>query len=189
MELEELKQKWNSLDDKLSKSEVYNRRVLIETIRSKNQTIYEHFHKEALRNLFAVLIIAAGIIPLLHVKGIFHDASFYVLEAVCILGVFMVICRLVLLSHFNVMKTPVEQLRAISNYKRGYILENIIGSPLAVFGICTTVFLEHTASAFGYIFIVLGAVTGAVCAWTGWKKHQGAMQEIERNISELREME
>lgn len=41
MELEDLKQKWNMLDERLSKSEVYNKRALEEVIKGKNKTTYE----------------------------------------------------------------------------------------------------------------------------------------------------
>ena len=142
MELEELKQKWNRIDKSLSKSEVFNRRVLEETIRGKNQTTYEGLRKQAIYSLVVTLGITAGLIPLLHIKGIFHDASFYVLEALCVLGILMVVCRLMLLSRFNVMKAPVEQLHALANYKREYVLENVIGFPLAILGICTRLFLH-----------------------------------------------
>jgi len=90
MELEELKQKWNKFDEQLSKSEVYNRRMLQELLKGKNQTHYERMRKQALFNLFTTLFVPVVVIPLLHNKGIFHDTSFYLLEAVCLLGLLMV---------------------------------------------------------------------------------------------------
>lgn len=189
MELEELKQKWNRIDKSLSKSEVFNRRVLEETIRGKNQTTYESLRKQAIYSLVVSLGITAGLIPLLHIKGIFHDASFYVLEALCVLGILMVVCRLMLLSRFNVMKAPVEQLHALANYKREYVLEHVLGFPFALLGICTTLYLEQSASAHGYFFIALFVIVAAVCGWSGWTKHRNTMQEVERHLAELREFE
>ena len=46
MELEDLKQKWNMLDERLSKSEVYNKRALEEVIKGKNKTTYEKLQKQ-----------------------------------------------------------------------------------------------------------------------------------------------
>ena len=57
MELEELKQKWNKFDEQLSKSEVYNRRMLQELLKGKNQTHYEQMRKQALFNLFTTLFV------------------------------------------------------------------------------------------------------------------------------------
>ena len=91
MELQDLKQKWNMLDERLSKSEVYNKRALEEIIKGKNKTTYEKLYKSGIFNFFYTLFIAAVIVPLLHIKGIVHDTSFYILEAVCLLGVVMVI--------------------------------------------------------------------------------------------------
>ena len=73
MELQDLKQKWNMLDERLSKSEVYNKRALEEIIKGKNKTTYEKLYKSAIFNFFYTLFIAAAIVPLLHIKGIVHD--------------------------------------------------------------------------------------------------------------------
>lgn len=106
MELQDLKQKWNMLDERLSKSEVYNKRALEEVIKGKNKTTYEKLQKQGMFNFFVTLSIASVILPLLYSKGIFRDTSFYILEIVCLLGVVMVACRLTVLYRFNVMKTP-----------------------------------------------------------------------------------
>lgn len=101
----------------------------------------------------------------------------------------MVICRLAVLSRFNVMKTPAEQLSNLVNYKRCYFYGSVIGVPLAVFGICVTVFYEHTASPLGLFFVSLGVLAGASCAYFGWKKHKNTMVEIEQNLEELKNFE
>ena len=189
MELEELKQKWNKLDERLSQSEVFNCRMLMELLKGKNQTHYEHLRKQAIFNLFATLFIPSVVIPLLHYKGIFHDTSFYLLEAVCLLGLLMVGCRLILLSRFNVMSGVQDQLRALVNYKRDYIYETVIGLPLALIGICLTLFFENATSPIGIFFVALGIAVGVLCGWIGWKKHQQTMQEIESNLKELKEFE
>ena len=189
MELQDLKQKWNMLDERLSKSEVYNKRALEEIIKGKNKTTYEKLYKSGLFNFFCTLFIATVIVPLLHNKEIFHDTSFYILEAVCLLGIVMVICRLAVLSRFNVMKTPAEQLSNLVNYKRCYFYESVIGVPLAVFGICATLYCEHTASPLGLFFTGLGVLAGVSCAYFGWKKHKNTMVEIEQNLEELKNFE
>ena len=187
MELEELKQKWNKFDEQLSKSEVYNRRLLQELLKGKNQTHYDRLRKQAIFNLFTTLFISVVVIPLLHNKGNFHDTSFYLLEAVCVLGLLMVSCRLVLLSRFNVMSGVQEQLHHLVNYKRCYVYETVIGLPLAFFGICLTLYFDNTTSSVGIFFVALGFICGLLCGWVGWKKHQQTMQEIESNLRELKE--
>ena len=69
MELQDLKQKWNMLDERLSKSEVYNKRALEEIIKGKNKTTYEKLYKSGIFNFFYTLFIAAVIVPLLHTTG------------------------------------------------------------------------------------------------------------------------
>ena len=189
MELEELRQKWEKIDERLAKSEVYNRRMLQELLKGKNQTHYEQVRKQAVFNLFATLFILAVVVPLLYNKGIFRDISFYLLEAVCVLGTLMVGCRLLILSHFNVMSGVQEQLRHLVNYKRCYVYETLIGIPLALLGICLTLYFENATSSASLFFIALGIVAGALCGWTGWKKHKQTMLEIESNLKELKVIE
>ena len=116
MELQDLKQKWNMLDERLSKSEVYNKRALEEVIKGKNKTTYEKLQNQGMCNFFVTLSIASVIYPLLYSMGIFRDTSFYILEMVCLLGVVMVACRQTVIYRFNVMKTPTEQLCNLINY-------------------------------------------------------------------------
>lgn len=189
MELQDLKQKWNMLDERLSKSEVYNKRTLEEIIKGNNKTTYEKLQKQGMFNFFVTLFIVAAICPLLYSKGIFHDISFYILEAVCLLGIVMVTCRLAVLSRLNVMKTPAEQLCNITNYKRCYFFESVIGVPVCVFCICATLYFEHTTSPLGLLFVSLGVLAGATCAYLGWKKHKNTMSEIEQNLAELKNFE
>ena len=187
MELEELKQKWNKFDEKLANNEVYNRRMLQELLKGKKQTHYDQMRKQGIFNLMTNLFILAVIIPMLHMKGIFHDTSFYILESVCLLGLLMVGSRLILLSRFNVMSGVQAQLCALTNYKRFYIYESVIGLPLAFLGICLTVYFENATSPIGLFFVFLGFACGVLCGWIGWKKHQQTMQEIESNLEELKE--
>ena len=102
MDLQELKQKWNILDERLSTSDVYNQPMLTEIIRRKNKTSYKEIRNGGLINLFTALFFAAVLVPIMHVKGICHDTSFYILEGVCLLCVLMAVCRLWIISRFNV---------------------------------------------------------------------------------------
>jgi len=193
MELEELKQKWNRIDEEMSKSEVYNRRVLIETIKSKTKTNYEQLYHGALFNLIITLFFAGVVIPLAYGEGMFRDTTLYFLEGLCVLGLLMVTCRLVVLSHFNVMESPVEQLRQLTNYKRCYVYEFIfmivIGIPLFVFSVMLALYYSGPGTALGVFFTCLGILAGIIGAWLGWKKHKVMMQEIEHHLAELREFE
>ena len=175
MELEDLKQKWNMLDERLSKSEVYNKRVLEEVIKGKNKTTYEKLQKQGMFNFFVTLSIASVILPLLYSMGIFRDTSFYILEIVCLLGVVMVACRLTVLYRFNVMKTPTEQL-----------CKSVVGVPLGVLGIFATDYFEHTTSSFGLFFDLLGVIAGVSCAYFGYLKHKTTILEISQNLTELK---
>lgn len=183
-----MKQKWKMLDERLSKSEVYNKCALEEIIKSKNKTTYEKIYYEAVWNLFA-LIIFPILVYILHIKGIFHDMVFYTLESVCAIALLMVICRLTVISGFNVMKKPAEQLRTLVNYKRCYIFEVVVGMPFCFICIFTAIILESTSSMTGLFFIILGLLVGLSSACIGWQRHKKFMHEIEHNLAELKNFE
>jgi len=188
MELEELKQKWNRIDEGLSKNESYSSRMFAEIIKGKTQTKFDKIYKGAMFNLFVTLFVVVVVIPIQYVNGIFHNTTLWILEGVCVLGLLMIACRLYFISQFDVMKTPQNQLRNLVNYKRCYIYEAIIGLPLAIIAICITLYLENTASPQGIFYVAIGFFTGIVCAWIGWKKHKSTMNEIEHHLSELKEL-
>ena len=189
MELQDLKQKWNILDERLAQNEILSKRALQESICGKNKTMYENVQKGVRGNLIGAALIALLLIPSLHNKGIFHDVDFYIMEGVCVLAVIMILCRMFVASRFDVTSTLQHQLKNLVNYNRCVVFENVIGTPLAIIAICVTLYIEHTATAWGAIFVVLGAVAGAFSAWYGWKKHKSTIQEIEKNLAELKDFE
>lgn len=188
MELEELKQKWNLLDERLSKSEVYNQRMLHEMLKNNTQTIYERLRRQGVFNLMTTAFVAAVVIPLLRMKGIYrHETTFLLLEAVCTLGVLMVAFRLLILARFNVTNSPERQLQNVVRYKRCYLGESLIGTPIAILTILATLYIEGWRSLDGIYFVLLGTAIGLFCGWVGWQKHRSTMQEIEQNLAELRD--
>ena len=122
-------------------------------------------------------------------KGIYgHESTFWILEAVCVLGLLMVICRQGILSRLNVTSDPATQLHNVMIYKRFYVYEIVIGAPLAVLAIAATLFIENTSSPVGYVAIALGVISAAGASWFGWQKHKSTMQEIEQNMADLKEL-
>lgn len=188
MELEELKQKWTALNEGLSRSEVYNKKVLTELVKGRTQTTYDKLRKGGYFNLIVTFGIAAVLVPLLRAKGIYgHESTFWILEAVCVLGLLMVICRQGILSRLNVTSDPAVQLHNVMIYKRFSVYGIVIGAPLAVLAIAATLFIENTSSPVGYVAIALGVISAAGASWFGWQKHKSTMQEIEQNMADLKE--
>ena len=190
MELEELKQKWNALDEGLSRTELYNKKLLVELVKGKTQTTYERLRKSGLFSLAATFVIAAGVVPLLRIQAVFgHEATFWILEAVCIFGVLMSLCRLGILSRFNVLASPGTQLRNLVSYKRCCVFDMIVSVPLVIFAIGCTLFIEHAASPLGWVLVILGLVVGLVSGWFGWQRHKSTIREMEQSLAELKEFE
>jgi hypothetical protein len=45
------------------------------------------------------------------------------------------------------------------------------------------------ASPLGIFFVALGFFSGLFCGWIGWRRHKSTMQEVEKNLQELKELE
>lgn len=188
MELDELKQKWNALDERLSKSEVYNQRMLQEMLKNKNKTAYSQLQGRGIYGLIVTLLVATVVLPLCNINGVLNMTELYILESICLLGIAMEIPRLVILSRFDVTKNPQEQLRNLVNYKRCYLYEVVIGGPLVCVGVLSTLFIKEATSSHGIIYVLCSLVAGGVCCWLGWKKHQSTAAEIKQNLDELNEL-
>lgn len=190
MELEELKQKWETLDRELTHREIYDKKILTELIRTRTDTLCDKLRKGAIYSLVVTLGIALVLVPLLRMKGIYgHEATFWMLEAVCVLGLAMAAVRLVILSRFDPLSDPGLQLGNLVRYKRWRVYEMAIGAPLAIFAIVAALALDGVGSPLGVAGLVLGVVLGLASGWIGWKRHRITVQETERNLTELKEFE
>lgn len=190
MDLQELKQTWNEIGKRLEKSEVYNRRVLAETLKDRTTTQYERLRRGAWFNLMSTLFVAAVVVPILQMKGIYkHESTFYMLEVACLLGVLMIVYRRFILSRFNITSLPLEQMQNVVRYQRCYLYEAIMGTPIAVSVIFATLYIEGWTSIHGIYFVMLFLATGLITIYFGWKRHRQTMHEIKQNLQELREFE
>ena len=187
MELQELKQKWNALDERLSKSEVYNRQILKKMLQEKTNTIFQRMSRQGLFNGIVIFFIMAVVIPLLHEQEIYRDVTAYILEGVCGIGLLMLSYRLYFLSRFDVMDSPESQMQNLISYKRCYVREAIIGAPLVIIGIGATLCMENTSSPLGIISVAIGICAGGFCAWLGYREHSRTMREIEQNLMDLQD--
>lgn len=188
MDLQELKEKWNVLDERLSTSEVYNKRVLQELVRGRVRTGYQRMLQGGVWNLAVTFVIVAVLVPLLYLQGVYGQvATVWTLEAVGGLGILMAAWRLTVLARFDAVAPPERQLQNLVSYKRCRYYEMVVGVPLAVLGIAVALLLENNAvPVLGYVFITLGVSVGAVC---GWQRHRGMMREIGQSLAELKEFE
>lgn len=189
MELEELKQKWEVFDMRLTQSEIYNKQILKETLKGKNKSYYSKLNNASIFHFFSVLFLVVIFIAIYFYKNVYHDVSFYLLMSVLALTLIMIVRRLTILSRFNVTKSPASQLRNLIHFKQWYVCEMVIGVPIAFVAVLLTLYIENATSPIGIAFAVLGIIAGCTGGWIGWKQHNTTMQEIEENLKSLKEFE
>lgn len=188
MDLQELQKQWNMLDERLAQAEVYDKRMIKQMIADKTKSIFDSLYRNSCWNLATIFLIAVALLPWLWTQGIWrHDASFYILEGVCLLGLLMVLLRQGILARFDVTASVPKQLKNVADYKRFYVYEIIVGMPLAIFGIVASLYIEGAFNKAYFIFP--GFFAGMVTGYFGWMKHKKTMREIDQNLAELKDFE
>ncbi len=190
MELDELKQKWNKLDGRLSKSEIYSERALRETIKSKSETTYDYFRKREMKLAVAAICITIVFSNLwLHER--IHDTTFYVCTFMIVAGLFFYIYRYIVASRFSVNEPTSKQLQNVVWFHKCVVIEYWAGIPIAIIAFGTLFFCEwHCQMNATRWFAALSLIPiGTVACILMWKKHKKAINEIKKNLAELKEFE
>lgn len=190
MELDELKQKWNKLDGRLSKSEVYSERALRETIKTKSETTYDYFRKREIMYAVAAICIAIVTTNLwLHER--IHQATFYVFTSILVAGLFFYIYRYIVASRFSVNEPTSKQLQNVVWFHKCVVIECWVAIPIAIIAFGTLFFCEwHCQMNATRWFAALSLIPiGTVACILMWRKHKKTIDEIKKNLAELKEFE
>ena len=80
MELEELKSTWKEMSERLDKKEIFEKRLVKETISTRARNIVGKEHEKVFRTTILYLLIAFGLMPFLYYKGIMSLASIVAMD-------------------------------------------------------------------------------------------------------------
>ena len=201
MELEALKASWNKLDERLAETEIVNLRVVKEMIELKTKTAYDHIMGQNVYSFVVNMLIICVVFPYVYLNTPFKATSFAIVEGVMVIGLIPLVWKLSLLSKFDVSgKSSSELSRLVLSYKKICHQEKVwmIGAvclAMVAFYILELGFNTDAGYVLGMrLMLPLGLslltlVLGFFFAKWQLRRHAQQLQEIERGLEELHELE
>ena len=201
MELEALKASWNKLDERLAETEIVNLRVVKEMIEQKTKTAYDHIMGQNVYNFVVNMLIICVVFPYVYLNTPIKATSFAIVEGVMVIGLIPLVWKLSLLSKFDVSgKSSSELSRLVLSYKKICHQEKVwmIGAvclAMIAFYILELGFNTDAGYVLGMRLILplglslLTLVLGFFFAKWQLRRHAQQLQEIERGLEELHELE
>ena len=201
MELEALKASWNKLDERLAETEIVNLRVVKEMIEQKTKTAYDHIMGQNVYSFVVNMLIICVVFPYVYLNTPIKTTSFTIVEGVMVIGLIPMVWKLSLLSKFDVSgKSSSELSRLVLSYKKICHQEKVwmIGAvclAMIAFYILELGFNTDAGYVLGMRLILplglslLTLVLGFFFAKWQLRRHAQQLQEIERGLEELHELE
>ena len=201
MELEALKASWNKLDERLAETEIVNLRVVKEMIEQKTKTAYDHIMGQNVYNFVVNMLIICVVFPYVYLNTPLKASSFAIVEGVMVIGLIPLVWKLSLLSKFDVSgKSSSELSRLVLSYKKICHQEKVwmIGAvclAMIAFYILELGFNTDAGYVLGMRLMLpiglslLTLVLGFFFAKWQLRRHAQQLQEIERGLEELHELE
>ena len=201
MELEALKASWNKLDERLAETEIVNLRVVKEMIEQKTKTAYDHIMGQNVYSFVVNMLIICVVFPYVYLNTPIKTTSFAIVEGVMVIGMIPLVWKLSLLSKFDVSgKSSSELSRLVLSYKKICHQEKVwmIGAvclAMIAFYILELGFNTEAGYVLGMrLMLPLGLslltlVLGFFFAKWQLRRHAQQLQEIERGLEELHELE
>ena len=201
MELEALKASWNKLDERLAETEIVNLRIVKEMIEQKTKTAYDHIMGQNVYSFVVNMLIICVVFPYVYLNTPIKTTSFAIVEGVMVIGMIPMVWKLSLLSKFDISgKRSSELSRLVLSYKKICHQEKVwmIGAvclAMIAFYILELGFNTEAGYVLGMrLMLPLGLslltlVLGFFFAKWQLRRHAQQLQEIERGLEELHELE
>lgn len=201
MEIEELKNCWNTFDKRLAECELVNVRIVKELISQKTKTAFDRLSVLNLYICVANLFVMAVVFPYVFMNTPITITSFILVEAAMAIGLIPHVRKFVILSRFDINRKPLCELdRLILQYRKVRHREwlwTVVSISLAftAFYVSELGFNQSVCYIFGpkvLIVVVLTLLTLAIACIIGvWQKrlHARQMADIESGLRELAEFE
>ncbi len=196
-----MKASWNKLDERLAETEIVNLRVVKEMIEQKTKTAYDHIMGQNVYSFVVNMLIICVVFPYVYLKTPIKATSFAIVEGVMVIGLIPLVWKLSLLSKFDVSgKSSSELSRLVLSYKKICHQEKVwmIGAvclAMIAFYILELGFNTEAGYVLGMRLILplglslLTLVLGFFFAKWQLRRHAQQLQEIERGLEELHELE
>ena len=192
MNLDEMKNSWNVLNERLEQNEILNKRIIEEMVASKTKSAYDCIYNQELRGLYIILLIALIVLPVNRFLGInMKLSSFILLETVMFLALLFQLAILYSLSKFKLNYMKVNELtRTVLKYRKFYSYNKKYGTILGLGSVIVFMILEsRLTNPYAFLPVLAVMIVGCIYSYTKMKQHEQKIKEVEQGLAELKEFE
>lgn len=199
MELNELKTKWNELDTRLTQVETVNNQAVKEITRLRTNSVFTQ-HRNRLWFEFVIGTVVTAFMLIIfrresEMTRILNPLSIKLLIGWLVLSCIFALYRCMRFGGFDVTKPTTELMKLSNEYKREYSIRRILGYPL--YGALLLVFLffergwiierGRVVPVIIWAIVIMGVFVW--CMYMELRRQKEAIEEVDSNLKELREME
>ncbi|MBO4985243.1 MAG: hypothetical protein J6C87_06325 [Bacteroides sp.] len=187
MNLEEMKQGWNVLNNRLAQNEIVNQRIIKEMIMRKTESAHDILYRQNLRGVIITFLIGAFVLPFGKLQGMpITREAFLVLETYIFLGLLYQGYMFYLLSRFNLQTmNPDTILRNILKYKKLSLDDRRYGIPSMLLIVVICFLLQQAFNVYAIIATVVCLLLGISLIYMQNKRQDRKLKEIEEGLKEL----
>lgn len=192
MNLDEMKNSWNVLNERLEQNEILNKRIIEEMVASKTKSAYDSIYNQEVRGLYIILLCGLIVLPVNWFLGInMKLSSFILLEAVMFLALLFQLVILYSLSKFKLNYMKVNELtRTVLKYRRFYSYNKKYGTILGLGSVIVFMISESKiTNPYAFVPVLTVMIVGCVYSYTKMKQHEQKIKEVEQGLAELKEFE
>ena len=192
MNLDELKNSWTVLNERLEQNEILNKRIIEEMVASKTKSAYDCIYNQELRGLYILLLVALIVLPANRFLGInMKQSSFILLEAVMFLALLFQSVILYSLSKFKLNYMKVNELtRTVLKYRKFYSYNKKYGTILGLGSVIIFMISESKiTNPYAFLPVLAVMIIGCIYSYTKLKLHEQKIKEVEQGLAELKEFE
>ncbi|MBS6240463.1 MAG: hypothetical protein KH897_19345 [Bacteroides sp.] len=192
MNLDEMKNSWNVLNERLEQNEILNKRIIEEMVASKTKSAYDSIYNQELRGLYIILLCGLIVLPVNRFLGInMKLSSFILLETVMFLALLFQLVILYSLSKFKLNYMKVNELtRTVLKYRRFYSYNKKYGTILGLGSVIVFMISESKiTNPYAFVPVLAVMIVGCIYSNTKMKQHEQKIKEVEQGLAELKEFE
>lgn len=192
MNLDEMKNSWNVLNERLEQNEILNKRIIEEMVASKTKSAYDSIYNQELRGLYIILLCGLIVLPVNRFLGInMKLSSFILLETVMFLALLFQLAILYSLSKFKLNYMKVNELtRTVLKYRRFYSYNKKYGTILGLGSVIVFMISESKiTNLYAFVPVLTVMIVGCIYSYTKMKQHEQKIKEVEQGLAELKEFE
>lgn len=187
MNLEEMKQGWNILNNRLAQNEIVNQRIIKEMIMRKTESAHDILYRQNLRGVVITFLIGTFVLPFGKLQGMpITREAFLVLETYIFIGLLYQGYMFYLLSRFNLQTmNPDTILHNILKYKKLSLDDRRYGIPSMLLIVVICFLLQQAFNVYAIIATVVCLLLGIFLVCMQNKRQDRKLKEIEEGLMEL----